>query len=149
MIKVATRLGISLLALGMLGTAAGAAGLEHGKASNSALETPQLNPDKVQVGQGIVCDTAKEVERVASLIGRAGDAGDAIKVVNQETGNPIACAAIQAAFVRGGEINQVRTEKGPMKVVEITILAIPLNGEWHSVAPVKQFAAFALKGIEI
>ena len=113
------------------------------------LETPNSLTGKVQVGQGVVCDTAKEVERVASLIGRAGDANDAVKVVNEETGNPIACAAIQAAFVRGAKLHQIHTAKGSLQVVEITILAVPLNGEWHTVTPVRQFAAFALKGIEI
>lgn len=148
MIKLATRLGMSVVALGMLGAVGAGARNLPPRHSDTSLEAPPTQR-QVQIGQGIVCDTAKEVERVASLIGRAGDAGDAIKVVNEETGNPIACAAIQAAFVRGGEVNQIRTSKGPMKVVEITILAIPLDGAWHTVSPVKQYAAFALKGIEV
>jgi hypothetical protein len=116
---------------------------------SNALQTPQQPATEIRVGQGIVCDTKQQIERVASLVGRAGDTGDVIKVVNEEAGNPVACAVIQAAFVQGSEVDQIRSEKGMLNVVEITILAVPMEGKWQMVAPVKQFAAFPLEGVEV
>ena len=144
------RLGIPLVALTLTAMAvnAGEVGTAPAPQAN-ALEAPQLQSEDVRVGRGIVCDTRQQMERVAHLVREARDIVQATKVVNEEAGNPVACAMIEAAFVQGDEVNKVRSENGMVRVVEITVVAIPLNGSWQLVAPVKQYAAFPVKGLEI
>jgi hypothetical protein len=103
----------------------------------------------IHVGQGVVCDTVKQVERLTSLMGESGNVENAISAVNTEAANPRACGMVLAAFVRGGEVGQVRNAHRSLRVVEITILAVPVGDQWHFVTPLKQYAAFPEKGIEI
>jgi len=111
---------------------------------------PQGNrTDGLLVGQGIVCDTAKQVERFTTLIEKARDDEHAMNIVNEEASNPVACAKVLAAFVRGEEVANVRNAKGLVAIVEITIIAVPVGDQWQFIAPLKQYAAFPTKGINI
>jgi hypothetical protein len=103
----------------------------------------------IHVGQGVVCDTAAQVERFTTLMDESSDMEKAITAVNTEAENPRACGMVLAAFVRGEEVGEVRKDNRAMKVVEITILAVPVGDKWHFVTPLKQYTAIAPKGIEI
>ena len=103
----------------------------------------------IHVGEGVVCDTAQQVERFTALMSEASDIEKAITTVNDEAENPRACGMVLAAFVRGGEVGEVRKDNRSMKVVEITILAVPVGDKWHFVTPLKQYTAIAPRGVEI
>ena len=103
----------------------------------------------ILVGQGVVCDTVQQVERFTALMGEEGSAERAVNIVNKEVSNPRACGMVLAAFTRGGEVGEVRNANRAMKVIEITIVAVPVGNQWHFVTPLKQYAAVAAKGIEI
>jgi hypothetical protein len=102
----------------------------------------------ISVGTGVVCDTAQQVERLASLM-EQGNVESAVSTVNTEANNPRACGMVLAAFVRGDEVGEVHNANKALKVVEITILAVPVGNQWQYVAPLKQYTAFAPKGVEI
>ena len=102
----------------------------------------------IVIGQGVVCDSAQQIKHFAALL-EGASVEDAVNIVNQEADNPIACAAVMAAFVPGKDIHEVDREGRTLRIVEITIVAVPLNGQWHVVSPTKQYAAFHLKGMEI
>ncbi|MPZ57801.1 MAG: hypothetical protein GEU91_15145 [Rhizobiales bacterium] len=105
--------------------------------------------DGILVGQGVVCDTVQQVARFTALVGNSSDVEVAVKTVNTEVNNPLACGVVLAAFVRGNDVTEVRAAQQPMKVVEITILAVPVGDQWHFVSPLKQYAAFPVTGVEI
>jgi hypothetical protein len=79
----------------------------------------------------------------------AGSVENAVSAVNSEVSNPRACGVVLAAFTRGEEVGEVRNANRAMKVVEITIVAVPVGNQWHYVTPLKQYAAFPTKGVEI
>jgi hypothetical protein len=106
-------------------------------------------PDDIQVGQGVVCDTAEQVQRITTLLDESPSVENAITTINTEASNPRACGLVLAAFVRGNEVAEAHKGVRSLKVVEITILAVPVGNEWHFVQPLKQYTAFAPKGIEI
>jgi hypothetical protein len=107
------------------------------------------SPDGIHVGQGVVCDTVEQVERFTTLMGESSNLEHAVNIVNTEAENPRACGMVLAAFTRGDEVGEVRKANRVMKVVEITILAVPVGNQWHFVSPLKQYAAFPVKGLEI
>ena len=104
---------------------------------------------EVHVGQGVVCDTVDQVQRFSAVLDDTGAVDNAVNTVNEETHNPAACAVVLAAFVPGQEVAQVRNKAGLLRVVEIIILAVPVGDEWQAVDPLKQYAAFPAKGLEI
>jgi len=103
----------------------------------------------ILVGQGVVCDTIQQVERFTALMSESGSIERAVNTVNDEVANPRACGMVLAAFTRGSEVGEVRNARRAMKVVEITIVAVPVGNQWHFVTPLKQYAAIAAKGIDI
>jgi len=109
----------------------------------------QFPKEGLNVGQGVVCDTVQQVARFMAIMGEARDVETAINVVNVEAAKPRACGMILAAFVRGEEVGEVHNGARSLKVVEITILAVPVGDQWHFVSPLKQYAAFAPRGVEI
>jgi hypothetical protein len=117
-------------------------------AGTAVADAQEAEPGNLLIGQGVVCDTAKQVERFAALIEK-DDADKAVSIVNEEESNPVACARVLVAFVRGDEVANVRNTKGSLKIVEITIVAVPDKGNWRFVAPLKQYAAFPNAGVEI
>jgi hypothetical protein len=118
-------------------------------ATVSAADEGQKPTGDVHVGQGVVCDTAQQVERFTALIGEAQDIEQAVNTVNTEAENPRACGVVLAAFTRGDELGELRNGERSVTVVEITILAVPVGDKWHFVAPLKQYAAFPNKGVEV
>ena len=115
----------------------------------AAEDQGQEPADNIHVGQGVVCDTVAQVERFTTLMDESRDMERAITTVNDEAENPRACGMVLAAFVRGEEVGEVRKDNRSMKVVEITILAVPVGDKWHFVTPLKQYTAIAPKGVEI
>jgi hypothetical protein len=113
---------------------------------NRLQQPPQ---EGLNVGQGVVCDTVQQVERFTALMGASRDIEKAIDVVNGEARNPRACGMVLAAFVRGDEVGKIQNGGRSLQVVEITILAVPVGNQWHFVSPLKQYTAFAPKGVEI
>lgn len=103
----------------------------------------------LSVGRGVVCDTAQQVERFTALVGELRDVEKSIRTVNAEAENPEACGLLLAAFVRGNEVGEVRSGTNTAKVVEITILAVPVNDQWQFVTPLKQYTAFRTKGVDV
>lgn len=142
MLQFATkRLAPMLLALSVL-----VASVAAGNAEENGLA---IRSGELHVGEGVVCDTADQVERFTAVLDDTGAVDNAVNTVNEETHNPAACALVLAAFVPGQEVTQVRNKAGLLRVVEITILAVPVGDEWQAVDPLKQYAAFPTKGIEI
>ena len=121
-------------------------GVAVGDADDNGLA---IRSGEVHVGQGVVCDTADQVQRFSAVLDDTGAVDNAVDTVNEETHNPAACALVLAAFVPGQEVAQVRNKAGVLRVVEIIILAVPVGDEWQAVDPLKQYAAFPAKGLEI
>jgi hypothetical protein len=53
----------------------------------------------VEVGDALVCDTRKQVDRYIEFYN--GDQEEAVRAINREEGDPTACGVVSAAFVRG------------------------------------------------
>lgn len=138
--RTATIASVGLLALALVSARATAA--------DPAIDQALAHGD-VQVGVGVVCDTSDQIQQFAKLSEQDGNVAKAIKAVNTAAKNPAACAQIVAAFVRGKNVGQVHRAHDSLQVAEITILAVPEGNQWQFVSPVKQYTAFAVKGIEI
>lgn len=89
---------------------------------------------EAQIGTGLVCDTARQVERFVSLL--KDNARDALAAVNSEAGDPDACVVGTIVFVAGKGGAQIPHENGPFKVVEVLVLGLGTPSGLRQIQPV-------------
>lgn len=87
----------------------------------------------VEVGQSLVCDTQQQVERFVALFD--GDAETAANAVNEEAKDPMACVIATIAYVRGHELETVRTSTGAYRIVRILVLGVVTDRGMEAAAP--------------
>lgn len=103
--------------------------------------TVSVQAQEVEVGNGLICDTAEQV--IAYNKAYKGDVAAALEVVNENA--PNSCGVMGVAYVRGEEVGRVRTRDGPAAIVRIAIVGIWTAGGWVRVRPSEQFTLFVIK----
>jgi hypothetical protein len=97
--------------------------------------------DRLAVGHGVVCDTAKQIERYLVLFKDNSRSDKAIQTVNTETEKPAACGISTFAFMSGEIIGSVEVSDGVMRIIQIVVLAKKTERGWVRVAPTSQYTA--------
>jgi hypothetical protein len=97
---------------------------------------------EVEIGNGAICDTQKQVERLASLI--SGGDRSAIRIVNTEQGDPTACSQANIAFVRGSRVATIRTNDQTVEIVEILVLGLVSPTGVRATAPAVYYSLFKI-----
>ena len=95
----------------------------------------------VEVGVGLICNSAQQVERFLSIHVTKKSPQEAIQLVNTEVNDPNACSLAAIAFVRGKESAAVPAPGGVMKVMEIAIVAAQTPYGWQRLSGLVQFTA--------
>ena len=95
-----------------------------------------------EVGASLVCDTQGQVERFVALFN--GDTQAAIRVVNAEEQNPIACAFATVAYLRGTQLGMARHGDNAFEIIRILVIGIETR---NGIRPVQPAAYFSLFGV--
>ena len=103
----------------------------------------------IEVGAGLICNSAEQVERYLALHIADSRPELAVKKVNDEVQDPNACALAAIAFVRGEESKSIDAPGGVMKVTEVVILALQTPAGWQRVQPIRQYTAIFEKLEEV
>jgi hypothetical protein len=98
-----------------------------------------------QVGAGIVCDSAQQIERYVALKTEGADEAHAVQLVNAEANNPEACALLLIAFIPRAQVGNLSVTGGMLRVMEITVIAAATNAGWNSIPAVTQYTAVFVK----
>jgi hypothetical protein len=98
---------------------------------------PALAAD-VETSVAPVCDTQKQVERLALLF--AYNTKSAVHAVNIEEQNPRACGIANVAFLRGARIGTVRTQDGTFEIVEVLVVGKVLGDSVMAAKPAIYFS---------
>lgn len=99
----------------------------------------------VEIGAGLFCNSAAQVERYLALQNTDSEPEQAVKKVNDEAKDPQACALAAIAFVRGEQSKSVGAPGGQMNVTEIVVVALQTNEGWQPVQPILQYTAIFQK----
>ena len=97
----------------------------------------------VETSVAPVCNTQKQVERLADLIDYNTES--AVHTVNVEAQNPRACGIANMAFLRGSRIATVRAHEATFEIVEVLVVGM-VSGE--SVVVAKPAIYFSLLKID-
>ena len=98
--------------------------------------------EEVQVGSGPVCDTQKQAERLASLLGDS--VRSAVMAANAEERDPTACKIADVAYLRGSRIATVRRKDVTYEIVEILVLGVVTPAGVQQTAPAVHFSLFPI-----
>jgi hypothetical protein len=101
--------------------------------------------DSTQVGAGIVCDSAQQIERYVALKSGGAPPEQAVRLVNAEANNPEACALLLIAFIPRAQVGNLSVTGGTLRVMEITVVAAATNAGWNSIPAVTQYTAVFVK----
>src|SRR4051812_35741363 len=93
----------------------------------------QAQPQSLEIGSGIFCDTQAEMERFAALF--EGDAQSAISAVNAEVKDPTACVSATIAFVRGRDVATLRSWNETYYIVQVTVVGVLTTAGVKAIAP--------------
>jgi hypothetical protein len=96
-----------------------------------------------EIGPSLACDTQEQVERFVALF--AGDAQDAIQIVNGEEQNPSACVIRNVAFMRGMKVGMARHGDSAFEIVRILVVGIKTDDGILPVRPSIHFSLFGVK----
>ncbi len=106
----------------------------------------QEQKTNVQLGVGIICDTARQVERyLATIHNGTASPQDALQAVNAEARSPNACGIAAIAFIPDEQIGTVNTSSGAVRVMRIRVIAAATEAGWHQVPVKVQYTALVEK----
>jgi len=110
----------------------------------------QPQSDKLPaIGQGLICDSPQQLQRFVQIRNQGREADEAVRVVNEEAKNPIACGVVRAAFAPGKPIDKLKMLGEAVELVEITIVAISDGASWTKIPPTTQYMIRSEPGIGI
>jgi hypothetical protein len=88
---------------------------------------------ELDTGSVMVCDTQKQVERLAQLFD--GDLQVATRAINNEEHNPSACVMADVAYVQGPEIGMARNGSHAFRIIPIVVVGTDTAAGYKAVEP--------------
>jgi hypothetical protein len=110
---------------------------------------PGRGADALNVGRGVICDTAEQAQRFVTLRNGGSATPQALQVINREAAKPTACGEAMVAFRLGEPIQDTKVDGMTVNVVKITVVAFSDGRSWSAVPETVQYAIVAPQGIEV
>ncbi len=101
------------------------------------------------VGQGLICDSPQQLHRFVDMRNQGREAEEAVRTINQEAKNPVACGTVMAAFAPGKPVDKMKMLGEAVELIEITVVAVNDGASWTKVPPTTQYAIRTEPGLEI
>ena len=101
---------------------------------------------KVEVGRGVICESADQVKRFVALrsAGKAPDA--ALQAVNEEVTDAGGCRFSLFMFTGADPIAEMSLQGRPVSIVKITVHAFASGSAWTQVPAAVRYTAEPEKG---
>ncbi len=101
------------------------------------------------VGRGLVCDSSRQLERFVEFLNQGHAEEEALRAVNDEAQSPTACGVFLAAFAVGKPVARATMLGEPIRIVEITVIAISDGSRWTTVPPTRQYTMLSEPGVDL
>lgn len=110
----------------------------------------QQNPvpqaqEKIEIGQGVICDTAQQVERYVALRGNGTETAVALRTVNNEA-HVAACSVALVMFSAGERIAGLTVQGRLLTVMQINVHAFVNGAGWMKIPATVRYTVTAEKG---
>jgi hypothetical protein len=101
--------------------------------------------DKIEIGQGVVCDTPQQVERYVALRGNGAETNIALQTVNGEAHVP-ACSVALVMFSAGARVAGSTVQGRLLSIIQINVLAFGNGQVWMKIPATVRYTVTAEKG---
>jgi hypothetical protein len=108
-------------------------------------ESASKAQDKLEIGQGVVCDTLQQVERYAALRGDGAETGVALQTVNNEAHIP-ACGVTLVLFSAGERVGGLTAQGRLLSIIQIRVHAFGNGPVWTRIPETIRYTVTAEKG---
>jgi hypothetical protein len=106
---------------------------------------PAQPPEKVEIGQGVICDTLQQVERYVVLRGNGTETNVALRTVNDEA-HVAACSVAQVMFTTGQRVGGLTVQGRLLSIMQINVHAIVNGPVWMKIPATVRYTVTAEKG---
>jgi hypothetical protein len=101
--------------------------------------------EKLEVGQGVICDTLQQVERYVALRGNGTETNVALQTVNNEAHIP-ACGVALVMFSAGERVTGLAVQGRLLSIMQINVHAFGEGPVWKKIPATIRYTVTAEKG---
>jgi hypothetical protein len=112
----------------------------------SGLPLNAQEPEKMDVGRGVLCDTPQQVTKFVSLRGDGEEANAALQAVNEGSEGAFACTFARVLFTNDKPLSKLIIKGRLVSIVQITVHAFGNGSVWTPVPTIVQYTATVEKG---
>jgi hypothetical protein len=102
-------------------------------------------PEKIEIGQGVICDTLQQVERYVTLRGNGIETNVALRTVNDEA-HVAACSVALVMFSAGERVAGLTVQGRLLSIIRINIHAFVNGPSWMKIPASTRYTVTAEKG---
>ena len=99
-----------------------------------------------EIGRGVLCDTAQQVQRFVMLRDNGNDMTIALQTVNDEAHQATACNFVLVMFNGAKPIAEVTMGGKLVSIIQISVIAFGNGRAWRQVPEITQYTAVVEKG---
>jgi len=111
-----------------------------------AQETPPASTqEKMEVGQGVICDTRQQVERYVALRKNGTEMDVALAAVNSEAHVPV-CSIARVIFSSGARVAGLSAQGRLLSIIKINVHAFGNGSVWTQIPATIRYTVTAEKG---
>jgi hypothetical protein len=103
--------------------------------------TGEAQAQRIERGNGVVCDTPQQVERFIAL---DIDTDDAIAQINAESTSGRSCEFIEAEYIVGGIVGDASNAKGHWEIRKVFIVGLIVGRVRKTVLAYQKYTAFII-----
>jgi hypothetical protein len=101
--------------------------------------------EKIEIGQGVICDTLEQVERYVALRGNGAETSGALQKVNDEA-HLAACGVALVMFSPGAHVADMTAQGKLLSIMQINVHAFGNGPVWTKIPRTVRYTVTAEKG---
>jgi hypothetical protein len=106
---------------------------------------PPQTADKLEIGQGVVCDTLQQVERYVALRANGTETNVALRTINDEA-HVAACSVALVMFSAGARVAGLTVQGRLLSILQINMHAFVNGPVWMKIPATIRYTVAAEKG---
>jgi hypothetical protein len=108
---------------------------------------PAQAREKIEIGQGVICDTAQQVERYVALRGNGAETNVALRTVNDEAeAHGAVCTVALVMFSAGDRVSGLTVQGRLLSIIQINVHAFSNGPVWMKTPATIRYTVTAEKG---
>jgi hypothetical protein len=106
---------------------------------------PQKAQERIEIGQGVMCDTPQQVERYVALRGNGTETNVALETMNDEA-HVAVCTVALVMFSAGAHVADLTVQGKRLSIIQINVHAFSNGPVWMKIPATIQYTVTVERG---